>query len=79
MEQFKYSLEFTTMEPFITFFVYQRRGQTKQWIIINSYFVLNPYPAAIVFEPSGSTILERAENSCWQGLEDYKEVNFLSW
>ena len=36
------------------------------------YFVLNPYPAAIVkvFEPSGSTILERAGNSCRQVLED---------
>lgn len=44
------------------------------------YFILNPHPAAIVkvFEPSGSTILERAGYSCRQVLEDYKEVNFLS-
>lgn len=44
------------------------------------FFTLNPNPAAVikVFEPSGSTILQRAGNPCRPILEDYKEIDFLS-
>ena len=42
-------------------------------------FTLDP-PAAIVqvFEPSSSTILERAGYSCCPVLQEYKEIDFLS-
>jgi len=44
------------------------------------FFTLDPEPAAVVkvFEPTGSTILERAGHSCRPILEEYKNVDFLS-